>query len=97
MKRNNFKKVLLCLALVLSLTVGTSLTVFAGTGNISFGGMTASWGLYSSYMSTTVTYTSPATLKASGNIHEYRSYTNAHKMLPCSGTATSSKKLSFTS
>jgi len=97
MKRKNLKKLLLCLALVLSLTTETSLTAFAGTGNISLGGMSTSWGLYSSYMSTTLTYTSSAFLQVNGYIREQRNSDGYNYMMYCTGLASSSKKLSFNS
>jgi len=97
MKKKNLKSTMLCLALSLSLVTGMSFASLAGTGSVSFGGMTASWGLYSSYMSTTVTYTSPAILDATGYINQRHNSYGFDVMKYCTGFAASSKKLSFSS
>ena len=95
MKKKNLKSTMLCLALSLSLVTGMTFASLAGTGNISFSGMSTSWSLSSIRMHTTITNSSTASLEVSGKIHEYSNSANHHYMKSCSGSSSSCTKLSF--
>lgn len=96
MRRKNLKRSIICLVLVIVMVTGLSINVFAGSGNVSYGGMTATWTISSASMTTNITNSTVATsIDASGYIYEQYGSTVKNKL--AAGNAYSSKRLNFSS
>lgn len=96
MRRKREKRIIRSIAVTIVLLACVSVTVLAGNGNISFGGMNVTWSISSSNMNTTLTYTSVSDLDVIGRVYERKGSENP-KTKMCAGTSSSSKRLSFNS